>query len=147
MSLSKNSRVIVGVIILGVLACSSPGLVAQDDNDHGVKHPDSNLDRRLARMLDQAGFTGRVESTLERRLGRPINPNSPILDGYSGSMCWVAFIMTIPAAGATLQATEWATLSPSQLAFKTTILWGRTGAVPATRGVHHPPQTRPSIPA
>src|SRR5438128_9996652 len=31
------------------------------------------LDVRLARVLEQAGFTGEVESTLERRLGRPID--------------------------------------------------------------------------
>jgi cytochrome c peroxidase len=31
------------------------------------------LDVRLARVLEQAGFTGKVESTLERRLGRPID--------------------------------------------------------------------------
>jgi cytochrome c peroxidase len=68
MSTSKNSRVIVRVIILGVLACSSPRLAAWDDNS------DSDLDRSLARMLHKAGFTGRVESTLQRRLGRPVNP-------------------------------------------------------------------------
>src|SRR4051812_42447941 len=31
------------------------------------------LDRELTRALRQAGFTGRVESTLERRLGRPLD--------------------------------------------------------------------------
>jgi cytochrome c peroxidase len=68
MSTSKNSRVVVGAIMLGVLACSSPCLAARDDNS------DSDLDRSLARMLHKAGFTGRVESTLQRRLGRPVNP-------------------------------------------------------------------------
>jgi cytochrome c peroxidase len=33
------------------------------------------LDRQLRRMLQEVEFTGRVESTLERRLGRPLDPN------------------------------------------------------------------------
>jgi cytochrome c peroxidase len=32
------------------------------------------VDVKLARVLEEAGFTGAIESTLERRLGRPINP-------------------------------------------------------------------------
>lgn len=32
------------------------------------------LDATLSRVLKEAGFTGEIESTLERRLGRPINP-------------------------------------------------------------------------
>jgi cytochrome c peroxidase len=36
--------------------------------------PESQLDRDLAAVLHQAGFTGRIESTLERRLGRRIDP-------------------------------------------------------------------------
>ena len=34
---------------------------------------DRDLDVRLSRVLKEAGFTGEIESTLERRLGRPIN--------------------------------------------------------------------------
>ena len=33
-----------------------------------------SLDVRLARALARSGFTGRIESTLERRLGRPVDP-------------------------------------------------------------------------
>ena len=33
-----------------------------------------SLDARLQRALRQAGFTGRVQSTLEKRLGRPVDP-------------------------------------------------------------------------
>jgi cytochrome c peroxidase len=33
-----------------------------------------DLDSQLAALLQQAGFTGRIQSTLEARLGRPINP-------------------------------------------------------------------------
>jgi cytochrome c peroxidase len=35
---------------------------------------DSDLDRRLVRALEDAGFTGTIESTLEQRLGRPLDP-------------------------------------------------------------------------
>jgi cytochrome c peroxidase len=33
-----------------------------------------DLEIKLTRVLTEAGFTGNIESTLERRLGRPINP-------------------------------------------------------------------------
>jgi cytochrome c peroxidase len=36
-------------------------------------HADDQLDRQLVKKLQQAGFTGRIESTLTARLGRPIN--------------------------------------------------------------------------
>lgn len=35
---------------------------------------DTAVDRRLLRVLQHAGFTGRIESTLEARLGRPVDP-------------------------------------------------------------------------
>ena len=38
-----------------------------------VRGDRNNLDRRLAAALVRAGFTGRIESTLETRLGRPID--------------------------------------------------------------------------
>lgn len=36
---------------------------------------DGDLDRRLDRVLDDAGFTGRIEDQLERRLGRRLDPD------------------------------------------------------------------------
>jgi len=36
--------------------------------------PAGDLDRDLTLVLQQQGFTGKIESTLERRLGRPVNP-------------------------------------------------------------------------
>src|SRR5438309_4758649 len=42
---------------------------------HGAERSDDRvLDAKLAGVLKEAGFTGEIESTLERRLGRPINP-------------------------------------------------------------------------
>jgi cytochrome c peroxidase len=40
----------------------------------GASSNEAELDRRLAAVLAQAGFTGRIESTLEERLGRRILP-------------------------------------------------------------------------
>ena len=41
----------------------------------GGPHPHGGpLDHQLRMVLDQAGFTGRIESTLETRLGRPVDP-------------------------------------------------------------------------
>ncbi|MGH9313314.1 MAG: cytochrome c peroxidase, partial [Vicinamibacterales bacterium] len=36
--------------------------------------PAGEPDRNLIRILKDAGFTGRIETTLEARLGRPIDP-------------------------------------------------------------------------
>ena len=33
-----------------------------------------DLNPQLVQLLQQAGFTGRIESTLETRLGRPLKP-------------------------------------------------------------------------
>src|SRR4029453_17105123 len=50
----------------------SLGLVVHA-NDHGHDDRPSNLDMKLARVLRQHDFTGRIESTLEDRLGRRID--------------------------------------------------------------------------
>jgi cytochrome c peroxidase len=46
------------------------GMVLHAD-DEGIP----GLNARLVRVLRQHGFTGRIESQLERRLGRPVNPD------------------------------------------------------------------------
>ena len=57
-------------LLCGTLACASiqPGQSRADDDPH------SRLDRTLSAVLREAGFTGRVEGTLEARLGRSIDP-------------------------------------------------------------------------
>lgn len=45
-----------------------------DGLDSQEQEARSNLDQKLAKALDKAGFTGTVESQLETRLGRPLNP-------------------------------------------------------------------------
>jgi cytochrome c peroxidase len=52
-------------ILCALVLCSIPSW-AEDQAHH--------LNGRLLEVLHKAGFTGRVESTLEQRLGRPLNP-------------------------------------------------------------------------
>ena len=61
------------VLAAAVWACSL-GLVlrASDEHERGGGS-DRTLNANLERVLAQHGFTGRIESTLERRLGRPVN--------------------------------------------------------------------------
>jgi cytochrome c peroxidase len=56
---------VLAVFASGLLACS-PGTDAPG--------PASKLDEQLSATLRKNGFTGTVEQTLERRLGRPIDP-------------------------------------------------------------------------
>lgn len=46
----------------------------------------NQIDQQLAAALAQHGFTGRIESTLERRLGRNWTINSSTSAGYSSSI-------------------------------------------------------------
>ena len=61
----KTNLHLAGAVFFATIISSSTGWT--DDHDH-------NLDRRLSRVLRKAGFTGRVESTLAQRLGRPLIP-------------------------------------------------------------------------
>ena len=58
-------RQLARVALSVALVCSSTAKA----EDH-----DENLNRQVRRALRNAGFTGRVQSTLEQRLGRPLNP-------------------------------------------------------------------------
>lgn len=53
---------------LAILIVSAVGILISQTNSTQAK-----LDQTLAQTLAHAGFTGRIESTLESRLGRPIN--------------------------------------------------------------------------
>ncbi len=44
------------------------------DDDRGDGHADGRLDAELRSVLKKARFTGKIESTLEARLGRRLNP-------------------------------------------------------------------------
>ena len=52
----------------------APPVASEAAMIHGTgRADDRDLDVSLSRVLKEAGFTGEIESTLERRLGRPIN--------------------------------------------------------------------------
>src|SRR5215203_5683410 len=76
------------VLLFAVLSIDAPSLVAQKagfvsfDAQHGlVLTPPSivhssgkdSVDRELTARLEQIGFTGNIEATLEQRLGSPID--------------------------------------------------------------------------
>ncbi len=70
---TRKRRVVTAfsvVIAIGavVLFASSHADTPPGDDDR------QHLDRALARVLQDAGFTGRIQATLETRLGRPIDP-------------------------------------------------------------------------
>src|SRR5437762_13774074 len=62
------------LILLTSVACASLlfiGSVSAQNNS--VRASASQLDQALATMLQQAGFTGNMEATLEQKLGRPLD--------------------------------------------------------------------------
>src|SRR5437016_8010490 len=64
---SKRCRILFALtlfIIAAVICLTSKSAARNDDKD---------LDRQLSRVLRAQGFTGRIESTLEQRLGRKID--------------------------------------------------------------------------
>ena len=68
------------VPLLVVCLLALPGGVLSNDGNHGIDGKDGNdgengqnLDRQLAEVLSQAGFTGKIAATLETRLGRPVD--------------------------------------------------------------------------
>ena len=68
-------RVGKAIAAAGLVWASAFGLVVQADNDgRGRGHNDRNLDAQLSRVLREHRFSGRVESELEDRLGRRIDP-------------------------------------------------------------------------
>jgi cytochrome c peroxidase len=63
------------LLAAGLIALAAEATVASQPagaSSHRVTG--GSLDLRLARVLQEGGFTGEIESTLERRLGRPISP-------------------------------------------------------------------------
>ena len=62
------------VLLLSGIAYYQPGVAAANDN----------TDAELGRALANSGFSGRIESTLVPRLGRPLNPQLANL----GRMLW-----------------------------------------------------------
>jgi cytochrome c peroxidase len=73
-SVSRVSRSIVRIVLVLAVACpTSRFTLASADQDPTALSSVSYLDQELALVLEEAGFTGRIESTLERRIGRRID--------------------------------------------------------------------------
>src|SRR4051794_6743220 len=65
------------LLLAATMICCIRATAQNAENEIGPQaapRVDGNLDRELTRALRQVGFSGRMESTLEQRLGRPINP-------------------------------------------------------------------------
>ena len=58
-------------VVSAAAALSDSG---QNGGNRSQNPRQDDLDATLAQVLDEAGFTGRIASTLETRLGRPIDP-------------------------------------------------------------------------
>ncbi|MBK8906160.1 MAG: hypothetical protein IPM53_33585 [Anaerolineaceae bacterium] len=69
----KSLHITFGLIFAAGLALLSASLTNARASSPLPQH-DRQLDRVLTAVLHQHGFTGRVESTLETRLGRPLDP-------------------------------------------------------------------------
>jgi cytochrome c peroxidase len=61
----------VGVVSSSMIFCCLLSWAGDRSHHEDRSH---HLDQRLLEALHEAGFTGRVESTLEQRLHRPLNP-------------------------------------------------------------------------
>lgn len=66
----RRSRVLPArlsrLALAGLVLLAGPALAADDS-------PRPNLDRAVRAVLQEAGFTGTVGSSIEQRLGRPID--------------------------------------------------------------------------
>jgi len=69
-----NTRRVQVMFVLASAAMLLMIFFAASVNAQRAREPRSALDRELERVLRAQGFTGRIESTLETRLGRPLNP-------------------------------------------------------------------------
>jgi len=72
------------VLVLTVACMTCPSTGASTDHDPTALSSISQLDHELALALSNAGFTGRIESTLEHRLGAVLTTSWPISGVCSG---------------------------------------------------------------
>jgi hypothetical protein len=63
---NRTKLPLIRAAFYALLLCSVPNW-AEEHAHH--------LDQHLRAVLREAGFTGRIEATLEQRLGRPVNPS------------------------------------------------------------------------
>lgn len=73
----RRSLQLFPAIVLAFAACTADRTtspIAATDASVRVRDDGENSDMKLARVLAQAGFTGRIESTLSQRLHRNVDP-------------------------------------------------------------------------
>jgi cytochrome c peroxidase len=63
----------LGLILMIIVAVALLGGSLASAHEQVVRDDDRRLDRELRSVLQQAGFTGRIEATLEQRLGRRLD--------------------------------------------------------------------------
>jgi len=68
----KQLVCVIGSISVACLALLSISFATPQT--HAALEDEKQLDQALMEVLRQAGFTGRIESSLERRLGRRVDP-------------------------------------------------------------------------
>src|SRR5581483_1699910 len=63
------------IVFLAIVVCFILTLAfASSESTVSASQEGNILDSRLERVLQNAGFTGRIQSTLVQRVGRPIDP-------------------------------------------------------------------------
>ncbi len=72
--LSLKSNPFSIALILGAASVVMGFISIRSGDSSAAQNNPNPLDRTLTRVLREAGFTGKVESTLEARLGRPLDP-------------------------------------------------------------------------
>jgi len=130
MRCSGRRSIAIGMVIFLSVVWSGPMAVAGNET-HG------DVDLALSSVLRQSGFTGKIESTLESRLGGAI-------DSRLADLGRLLFFDTLTGlhddntcAGCHAPATGFGTLNRSPLAFRTMVSSGRTVSVHAI-SVGHP---------
>jgi cytochrome c peroxidase len=100
---------------------------------------EQDLDSQLVAVLAEAGFGGKIQSTLETRLGRPINPKLADL----GRLLWFDKITGLHSdntcGGCHSPANGFGDSQPIAIGIQATTSWARAAVVRATSGARPRP--------
>ena len=105
----------------------APALATGSAGDH-------SLDAQLTERLSDAGFTGRIESTLTERLGRPLDPRR----ADTGRLLWFDTILGLnddnACAGCHSPTAGFGDTQSIAIGIGSNRIVGLSGAAPATSG-------------
>ena len=130
------------ICITALVVAVWPALAAHAD-DYTAES--LRLDALLSSVLQQAGFTGRIESTLETRLGRPIDPKLANLGRLLFFDRSGAFTTTTLVPGAMRRPTGFGDTQSIAIGVQNNNIVGQVGRGRGTSGEHPLPSTRPFI--